>query len=46
MATTVPDPVLERLTVTGPIPRLTDFEDPGGPFFLDADVFAGRPAPR
>lgn len=23
------------LTATGPVPRVTDFEDPGGPFFLD-----------
>jgi 7,8-dihydropterin-6-yl-methyl-4-(beta-D-ribofuranosyl)aminobenzene 5'-phosphate synthase len=28
-------PVAERLTVTGQVPRLTDFEDTGGPFFLD-----------
>jgi 7,8-dihydropterin-6-yl-methyl-4-(beta-D-ribofuranosyl)aminobenzene 5'-phosphate synthase len=25
------------LGITGPIPRLTDFEDTGGPFFVDAD---------
>ncbi|NMB77274.1 MAG: MBL fold metallo-hydrolase [Myxococcales bacterium] len=25
------------LGLTGPIPRLTDFEDTGGPFFVDAD---------
>jgi hypothetical protein len=30
-----PTPVADRLTVTGPVPRLTDFEDTGGPFFLD-----------
>jgi len=30
-----PTPVAEGLTVTGPIPRRTDFEDTGGPFFLD-----------
>lgn len=24
------------LTATGPVPRVTDFEDTGGPFFLDA----------
>ena len=30
-----PTPVVDRLTVTGPVPRLTDFEDTGGPFFLD-----------
>jgi 7,8-dihydropterin-6-yl-methyl-4-(beta-D-ribofuranosyl)aminobenzene 5'-phosphate synthase len=30
-----PTPVGDRLTVTGPVPRLTDFEDTGGPFFLD-----------
>jgi 7,8-dihydropterin-6-yl-methyl-4-(beta-D-ribofuranosyl)aminobenzene 5'-phosphate synthase len=37
IGTTVPTTVLDRLTVTGPVPRLTDFEDPGGPFFLDPD---------
>jgi len=30
-----PTGVADRLTVTGPVPRLTDFEDVGGPFFLD-----------
>ena len=30
-----PTPVADRLTVTGPVPRLTDFEDTGEPFFLD-----------
>jgi 7,8-dihydropterin-6-yl-methyl-4-(beta-D-ribofuranosyl)aminobenzene 5'-phosphate synthase len=30
-----PTLVAERLTVTGPVPRLTDFEDIGGPFFSD-----------
>jgi 7,8-dihydropterin-6-yl-methyl-4-(beta-D-ribofuranosyl)aminobenzene 5'-phosphate synthase len=30
-----PTPVADRLTVTGPVPRLTDFEDTGGPFFLN-----------
>jgi len=30
-----PTPVVDRLMVTGPVPRLTDFEDVGGPFFLD-----------
>jgi 7,8-dihydropterin-6-yl-methyl-4-(beta-D-ribofuranosyl)aminobenzene 5'-phosphate synthase len=30
-----PTPVADRLTVTGQVPRLTDFEDSGGPFFLD-----------
>jgi 7,8-dihydropterin-6-yl-methyl-4-(beta-D-ribofuranosyl)aminobenzene 5'-phosphate synthase len=33
--TSQPTPVAVRLTVTGPVPRLTDFEDVGGPFFLD-----------
>jgi len=27
----------ETVHVTGPIPRLTEYEDVGGPFFLDAD---------
>jgi 7,8-dihydropterin-6-yl-methyl-4-(beta-D-ribofuranosyl)aminobenzene 5'-phosphate synthase len=30
-----PTSVADRLTVTGPVPRLTDFEDTGGPFFLN-----------
>lgn len=33
--TTRPTTVSDGLTVTGPVPRLTDFEDTGGPFFLD-----------
>lgn len=35
IATDRPTAVSDGLTVTGPIPRLTDFEDTGGPFFLD-----------
>lgn len=31
-----PTAVLDGLTVTGHVPRTTDFEDTGGPFFLDA----------
>ncbi|MBN2577802.1 MAG: MBL fold metallo-hydrolase [Pirellulales bacterium] len=31
-----PTPVFDGLTATGPVPRATDFEDTGGPFFLDA----------
>jgi 7,8-dihydropterin-6-yl-methyl-4-(beta-D-ribofuranosyl)aminobenzene 5'-phosphate synthase len=30
-----PTMIFDWLTVTGPVPRLTDFEDTGGPFFLD-----------
>jgi len=30
-----PTPIADRLMVTGSVPRLTDFEDVGGPFFLD-----------
>lgn len=33
--TTEPAEVCPGLFVTGPIPRTTDFEDTGGPFFLD-----------
>jgi 7,8-dihydropterin-6-yl-methyl-4-(beta-D-ribofuranosyl)aminobenzene 5'-phosphate synthase len=33
--TTQPTVVFDGLTATGPVPRLTDFEDTGGPFFLD-----------
>jgi 7,8-dihydropterin-6-yl-methyl-4-(beta-D-ribofuranosyl)aminobenzene 5'-phosphate synthase len=36
VATVSPTPVLGRLFVTGPVPRVTDFEDTGGAFFLDA----------
>lgn len=32
---TEPTRLTERLWLTGPVPRRTDFEDPGGPFFLD-----------
>jgi len=35
IATTQPTTVLDGLTATGPVPRLTDFEDTGGAFFLD-----------
>jgi len=34
--TTQPQQVCPGLWVTGPVPRVTDFEDTGGPFFLDA----------
>ncbi len=30
-----PAAVADGLTATGPVPRVTDFEDTGGPFFLD-----------
>jgi len=33
--TTGPTTVVDGLTVTGHVPRTTDFEDTGGPFFLD-----------
>ncbi len=33
--TSQPTTVFDGLTVTGPVPRLVDFEAPGGPFFLD-----------
>jgi 7,8-dihydropterin-6-yl-methyl-4-(beta-D-ribofuranosyl)aminobenzene 5'-phosphate synthase len=32
-----PTAVCDGLSVTGPIPRVTDFEDTGGPFYLDVD---------
>jgi 7,8-dihydropterin-6-yl-methyl-4-(beta-D-ribofuranosyl)aminobenzene 5'-phosphate synthase len=35
IATDRPTVVFDGLTATGPVPRLTDFEDTGGPFFLD-----------
>jgi 7,8-dihydropterin-6-yl-methyl-4-(beta-D-ribofuranosyl)aminobenzene 5'-phosphate synthase len=37
ISTEKPTSAFDRLTVTGPVPRLTDFEDTGGPFFLDED---------
>lgn len=36
LSTESPTTILDCLTVTGPVPRTTDFEDVGGPFFLDA----------
>ena len=35
--TVAPTKVVDGLTVTGPVPRVTDYEDTGGPFFLDCD---------
>ena len=35
--TTQPGQVAKGIWVTGPIPRKTDFEDVGGPFYLDAE---------
>jgi len=35
IATEKPTAVFDWLMATGPVPRLTDFEDTGGPFFLD-----------
>jgi 7,8-dihydropterin-6-yl-methyl-4-(beta-D-ribofuranosyl)aminobenzene 5'-phosphate synthase len=35
IATDQPTTVFDGLTATGPVPRLTDFEDTGGAFFLD-----------
>jgi len=34
-ATSCPTEIGDGLSVTGPVPRLTDFEDTGGPFFKD-----------
>ena len=31
-----PATIVRGLTATGPVPRITDFENTGGPFFLDA----------
>ncbi|MGW8256799.1 MAG: MBL fold metallo-hydrolase [Thermoguttaceae bacterium] len=36
VTTNQPTTVFDKFTVTGLVPRLTDFEDAGGPFFLDA----------
>jgi 7,8-dihydropterin-6-yl-methyl-4-(beta-D-ribofuranosyl)aminobenzene 5'-phosphate synthase len=35
IATTQPTTVFDGLTVTGPVPRMSGFEDTGGQFFLD-----------
>jgi 7,8-dihydropterin-6-yl-methyl-4-(beta-D-ribofuranosyl)aminobenzene 5'-phosphate synthase len=35
VATESPTTLWDGLTLTGPVPRTTDFEDTGGPFFLD-----------
>ena len=35
--TETPTPLPGGLMATGSVPRVTDFEDTGGPFFLDAD---------
>ncbi len=36
IATTAPMEIIPGVFVTGPIPRVTDFEDTGGDFYLDA----------
>ena len=38
-----PTPVTDRLTATGPVPRRTEFEDTGGPFFLDEKCITADP---
>ncbi|MBN1556825.1 MAG: MBL fold metallo-hydrolase [Lentisphaerae bacterium] len=38
--TEAPTEIGDGLTVTGPIPRVTDFEDTGGPFYSDASCRA------
>jgi 7,8-dihydropterin-6-yl-methyl-4-(beta-D-ribofuranosyl)aminobenzene 5'-phosphate synthase len=38
-----PTLIAERFKVTGPVPRLTDFEDVGGSFFLDEACTAPDP---
>lgn len=38
-----PQPIADGLMTTGAIPRVTDFEDTGGPFYLDRDCH--RPDP-
>ncbi|MEN6626696.1 MAG: MBL fold metallo-hydrolase [Candidatus Sumerlaeia bacterium] len=42
--TPTPTPITEGVWVTGAIPRKNDFEDAGGPFFLDPEC-ATRPDP-
>lgn len=40
-----PTPLAPGLLVTGAIPRTNDFEDTGGPFFLDPDARTPDPVP-
>lgn len=40
---TEPSEVVPGVHVTGEVPRLNDFEDTGGPFFLDADMRVADP---
>ena len=42
---TQPLEVAAGIGITGPIPRLTDYEDAGGPFFVDAGGQHGDPIP-
>jgi len=42
---TQPLEVAAGVGITGPIPRLTDYEDTGGPFFADAGGVHGDPIP-
>jgi len=37
LSATGPIEILPDIWVTGPVPRLSEFEDPGGPFFLDTE---------
>ena len=41
--TTKPTQIADRLFVTGEIPRVTEFEDTGGPFFLDERCIKSDP---
>jgi 7,8-dihydropterin-6-yl-methyl-4-(beta-D-ribofuranosyl)aminobenzene 5'-phosphate synthase len=40
---TEPVEIGEGIGITGPVPRLTNYEDTGGPFFLDADATQADP---
>lgn len=40
---TQPITLFNHLTMTGPVPRVTDFEDTGGQFFLDKECFQPDP---
>ena len=42
---TQPLEVAPGVGITGPIPRLTDYEDTGGPFYADAEGEHGDPIP-
>ncbi len=43
VATVKPEEIVPGIRTTGEIPRTNDFEDTGGPFYLDAELMAPDP---